>query len=461
MTPEQIADCRCGLLDFTRTMFPIMQGGALIENWHQPAICNALERVVMGRTTRLIINVPPRSGKTELAVRNFMAWSMGLFSDSEFIHASYSKRLATSNTYAVRAMMQSREYLTVFPWVKIKDDSHAKDEFRTSDGGIIYATGSDGTITGYGAGKMRDGFGGAIVIDDPHKAGEATSDLQRQNVIDWFQMTMESRKNRPDTPIILIMQRLHEDDLTGWLLAGGNGEDWEHLKIPARNEAGESFWPSQFPEETLTRQEEASRYVFAGQYMQNPVPRGGAMFQREWFEVIPAAPANCTWIRGWDFAASEGTNSDWTAGCLMGRAPGGEFIIADMQRMRGTPAKVERLIRATATQDGPDVRGSIPQDPGQAGKAQAAYLIKQLAGYTYQATPETGDKETRAQPFAAQAEVGNVKLVAAAWVRPFLDEITSFPVGKHDDQVDAASRAFNELALANQVHVQMFRRKKR
>lgn len=460
MTPDEIADCRCGLLDFTRAMFRAQRGVAITENWHQEVIAAALERVVLGDATRLIINVPPRSGKTELAVKNFMAWSAGLFPDSEFIHASYSKRLATANTYAVRAMMQSQEYREVFPWVSINDDSRAKDEFRTSQGGIIYATGSEGTITGYGAGKMRDGFGGAIVIDDPHKAGEATSEVQRQNVIDWFQMTMESRKNRPDTPIIVIMQRLHEEDLTGWLLAGGNGEEWEHVVIPAMDEAGKSFWPAQFPPEMLAQKEQASRYVFAGQYMQDPVPRGGGMFKRDWFEIVPAVPANCTWVRAWDFAASEGTDSDWTAGCLMGRSPGGEFIIADMARMRGTPAKVERLLLNTARQDGHGVRGSIPQDPGQAGKAQVAYMIRQLAGFRYAATPETGDKETRAEPLASQAEVGNVKLVQGDWNKAFLDEITAFPVAKHDDQVDAASRAFNEL-VGPEPAAQMFLRKRR
>src|SRR5690606_8711278 len=144
-----------------------------------------------------------------------------------------------------------------------RDDSNAKDEWRTKDGGCVYATGAGGTITGYGAGKMRDTFGGAIIIDDPHKAGEAWSDTMRQNVIDWFQTTMESRKNTPDTPIILIMQRLHEQDLSGWLLAGGNGETWEHLCIPAEMPDGSSFWPQQFPLEMLERLKTASPYVYA------------------------------------------------------------------------------------------------------------------------------------------------------------------------------------------------------
>jgi len=251
MTPNEIADCRTDLLTFTRSMFRARKGGDMIENWHQQAICSALERVVIGDSSRLVITIPPRSGKTELAVINFIAWSMGNFPDSEFIHASYSKRLATNNTWNARAVMQHERFAEIFGAPEFRGDSNAKDEFRTEAGGIVYATGAEGTITGYGAGRMRQDFGGAIVIDDPHKAGEGASETMRKNVIDWFTTTMESRKNRPDTPIIVIMQRLHEDDLAGYLLSGGNGEEWEHLNIPAIDDAGESFWPVQFPVDDL------------------------------------------------------------------------------------------------------------------------------------------------------------------------------------------------------------------
>lgn len=162
MNPSEIADNRTDLLTFTKTMFSARKGADLKHNWHQDVICTALERVVTGQTKRLIINVPPRSGKTEIAVINFMAWCMGNFPDSEFIHASYSKRLATANAYATRAIMQHEKFNEIFGDVYLSTDSRAKDEFRTDVGGIVYATGSEGTITGYGAGKMRDYFGGAL-----------------------------------------------------------------------------------------------------------------------------------------------------------------------------------------------------------------------------------------------------------------------------------------------------------
>ena len=245
LSPTDIAELRTDLYSFTRHVFKARKGADLKPAPHHTLVCDALERVTAGYCPRLIINIPPRSGKTELAVKSYIAWCMGNFPDSEFIHASYSKRLASTNTWETRSIMQHESFADVFGAAKFRQDSNAKDEFRTAQGGIVYATGADGTITGYGAGKMRDEFGGAIIIDDPHKAGEGNSDTMRQNVIDWFSQTMESRaNNKPHTPIIVIMQRLHQSDLSGWLLEGGNGEHWEHINIPAI-EGDQSFWPEQ------------------------------------------------------------------------------------------------------------------------------------------------------------------------------------------------------------------------
>ena len=215
------------------------------------------------------------------------------------------------------------------------------------------------------------------------------------------------------------------------------------------------MFPERFPEDQVRDLEKTlGSYATAGQLQQRPAPRGGGMFKREWFRVVPAAPANCTWVRAWDLAATKDENAAWTRGCKMGRTPDGRFVIADMAGIQGTPSETERLIVNTASQDGLAVKGSLPQDPGQAGKAQAAYLIRQLAGYTYTASPESGDKITRAEPLAAQAEVGNVDLVAGPWVEAFLDEMTTFPAGKFKDQVDAASRAFSELTMGSHYNLE-------
>jgi predicted phage terminase large subunit-like protein len=428
---------------FTRWMFANRRGYTWQQAAHHVTVCDALMRVFRGECKRLIINIPPRYSKTEI-VKNFIGWSLGHFPDCEFIYTSYSARLAAASSWDVRGLVQEPEFQAIFPAVRLRDDSKAKDEWRTTAGGIVYAVGSEGTITGYGAGKLREGFGGALLIDDPHKADEARSDVMRQNVIDWFQTTFESRKNSPDTPIILIMQRLHESDLAGWLLNGGNGERWEHVCLPALQSDGTALWPEKHSVEELRRMEAASPYTFAGQYQQRPAPAEGGLFKPDRIEIIDALPADATsFVRGWDLAST--TDGDWTAGPRLGKLADGRIVIADMVRVREGPDQRDATMKATASRDGTATRISIPQDPGQAGKTQVAYLTKLLQGYRITSSPESGDKVTRAEPFASQVNVGNVVMVRGAWNAALIDEMRMFPNGAFDDQIDGCSRAFAEL----------------
>lgn len=425
-------------------MFIQRRGYKWLKNWHHEAICDALTRVFNGECKRLIINVPPRYSKTEIAVINFIAWTLGQYPDAEFIHTSYSSRLAANNTWQVRELVQSAEYQPIFPSVQLRADSKARDEWRTTAGGVVYATGSGGTITGYGAGKHRKDFGGCIIIDDPHKADEATSDTIRNGVIEWFQNTLESRKNSPDTPIILIMQRLHESDLAGWLLDGNNGEEWEHVCLSAIQDDGSALWPDKHSINDLRRMEQASPYVFAGQYRQRPAPPEGGIIKPDNISIVQAIPAGTHLLRGWDFAASE-KDGDFTAGGQLGVMPDGRWIICDMVRFQGGPHKVEAALVNTAKRDGDTCKISIPQDPGQAGKSQTAYFTKALAGFSVMSSPESGNKITRAEPLAAQINVGNVVMLKGEWNTALINEMRMFPNGKYDDQIDALSRAFASL----------------
>lgn len=447
MTPEQIADNRTDLLTFTRTMFKARKGADLKHNWHQDEICKALERVVIGRTKRLIINIPPRSGKTELAVISFISWCMGNFPDSEFIHASYSKRLATANAYAVRAIMQHEKYKEIFAHTALSGDSKAKDEFRTDYGGIVYATGAEGSITGYGAGKMRPAFGGAIVIDDPHKAGEAQSAVMRQNVLDWFATTMESRKNSPDTPIIVIMQRLNENDLTGWLLAGGNGEEWEHLNIPAMTQEGDSFWPDQFPLEMLDRLRLANSYVFAGQYMQSPAPVGGGIFKDEWMRHWHELPEMEYRMIYADTAMKTGEENDYSVFQHWGKGKDGKAYLIDM--IRGKWEAPQLLVRAKSFWDKcrSTGTGSLRKIKVE-DKASGTGLIQQLkqSGVPVEGIPRNKDKITRGYDAAPMVEAGNVVLPARhECLSDLLHELSLFPNATHDDSVDPLMDAVNDM----------------
>lgn len=443
------------LYDFSRWMFLQRKGFKWQRARHHQIVCDALMRVYRGECTRLIINIPPRYSKTELAVINFIAWCLGKIPDAEFIHASYSSALAINNSAQIRALVQHEAYREIFPDLELA--SEASHHWKTTEGGVMYATGTGGTITGFGAGKMREGFGGAIIIDDPHKADEASSDVIRQGVIDWFQNTLESRKNSPSTPIIVIMQRLHESDLAGWLLgdrgkdmkgppvAGGNGEVWEHICLSAWDEGDVApLWPQKHSAADLRRMEKASPYVFAGQYRQMPAPPDGGVIKPDMLvevDVIP--PGVVEWCRGWDLGASD--DGDFTAGGKVGRLADGRYVIAGMVREQFKTNERDALILTTARNDGRMLKQSLPQDPGQAGKSQVAAFAKLLAGHNVHFSPESGDKVVRATPLASQINAGQVLAVRGPWLQPFKDECRLFPNGKFDDQVDAAARGFNGL----------------
>ena len=428
---------------FVRYMFYAQTGRDLILAPHHKLICKALSRVITGKTKRLIINVPPRSGKTLFVSQMFPAFCMGLNPASQFILTSYSKTLASNNTYAVREMLRHEAYQWLWRETnpQIKGDSQARDEFRTEAGGMIYGVGAGGTITGKGAGGMGGMFAGAILIDDISKPDDALSETMRANTIEWFRGTLESRKNSPNTPIIVIQQRLHEQDLSGWLLGGGNGEEWELLKIPALNDDGTSFWERQFPIDMLRRLEKASPYTFAGQYQQEPSPRGGGFFKPHNIEIIDTLPTGIKWVRGWDLAATAG-GGDWTVGAKVGIKDDIVYF-ADIARVQGSPDEVEKILVSNAKMDG--FLQSIPQDPGAAGRSQASYLSKRLQGTKFKFSPESGDKATRAEAIASQINVGNVRMIKAPWNEVLVHELASFPRGAHDDIVDALSRAYNEL----------------
>lgn len=422
-------------------------------NWrraaHHKVVCDALERVFRGECRRLIINIPPRYSKTELVAVNFITWALGRVPDAEFIYTSYSGHLATQAAWQAREIVSSEGYQEIFPNTLIRADSAAKHEWRTTEGGCVYAVGAGGTITGYGAGKMREGFGGAIIVDDPHKVEEIRSDLVRKGVLDWFPTTLESRKNSPDTPIILMMQRLHEEDLAGWLLDGGNGEEWESIVLPAIREDGSALWPEMHSIARLKEMEQASPYTFAGQYMQRPTPVAGGLFKPDEISYCDSVTGVVKWIRAWDLAATH-EDGDWTVGTLMGHDAARHTYIADVVRLQGRPDDVEKAIVATAMRDGKKIKVSLPQDPGQSGKSQVAYLTRALAGFPVVATLESGDKITRAEPLAAQVNMGTVSMVHGEWNHGLIAEMRYFPFGKNDDQVDSCSRAFNYLCEAKQ-----------
>lgn len=280
------------LLEFTRTfytlrtnrLFKLSDPGG--RESHFLTICRALVNVIRGKTRRLIINVPPRYGKTELLI-HFVAWAMSQWPDSNFLYVSYSHSLAKKQTQTIREIMMLPHFAKLFG-VQLKEDATAKDNFETTRGGSVYAAGAGGTITGRGAGIQGvDRFGGAIVIDDIHKPDEVTSDVMREGVIEWYGNTMMSRTNSPDTPIIFIGQRLHEADLPAMLIEDGS---WTIVSLPALDEAGNALHPTMHDKIALRKMQNDQPYVYAAQYQQNPQPAGGGIFKPEWFPLLEYEP---------------------------------------------------------------------------------------------------------------------------------------------------------------------------
>jgi predicted phage terminase large subunit-like protein len=419
------------------------KGYAWKNSAHHVKITEALMRVFSGETQNLIINLPPRYSKTELAVVSFIAWCLGKVPDAEFIHLSYSATLAANNSANARALLMHESYADCFD-TKLDQNTRAADHWKTTDGGIVYATGSMGTITGFGAGKMREGFGGAIIIDDPHKAGEAGSDVMRQNVIDNMGTTIESRRNSPTTPIIVIMQRLHEADLSGFLLAGGNGEHWEHLVIPAVDANDNALWPWKHSREKLREMEKANPYVFAGQYMQRPAPLGGGIFKSAWWCWYrpEAAPRFKRIVQSWDTAFKTKEANDYSVCTTWGEGELGYYLL-DVLKGKWEFPELKRLATSHAEKWKP--HAVLVED-----KASGQSLIQELrTGTKLFVVPvaKEQDKVSCANAVTPIIESGRVFLPEGhPEVAALVVSHSQFPNGAHDDDVDSVTQALNYLA---------------
>lgn len=283
-------------LHFARYFFRLMNGGKrFVVGKHHRMICDKLNDVLTGKTRRLIINIAPRYSKSELVSRNFIAMGLAINPAAKFIHLSYSGDLALGNSVAVKDIVKSDEYQRLFG-VEIAVGTDTKSQWNTTKGGGLYATSSLGQVTGFGAGAIENEgddwkFGGAIVIDDPIKPADALSDNNREAVNLHFETTIRNRVNSRNTPIIIIMQRLHEHDLCGYLMEL-EPDEWEVLSVPciSYNEYGEeeALWPFKHTIEELHKIESANQFVFDTQYMQNPKPLEGLMYSKlRTYEILP------------------------------------------------------------------------------------------------------------------------------------------------------------------------------
>lgn len=435
LSPQQAAaellkrrKARRDLLAFTEQTLPTYQAAT-----HHRLICEKLESVARGDIKRLMINMPPRHGKSELASRRFPAWLLGIRPECELVVASYNQEKASEFGYEVRGIVRDPEYTAVFPNVALMDDSKAAHRWNTNAGGSFRAVGIGTALTGRGA--------DVLLIDDPIKDDEeADSQLRRDRIWSWYQTVGYTRLS-PGGSIVLIQTRWHEDDLTGRLIEeqARGGDQWEILELPAILDTGEALWPDRYPLDVLHQYKRVMtpRY-WSALYQQRPAPDEGAFFKRDWFRWYDDEPKHLRVYGASDYAVTD-NGGDYTAHVVVGIDPEDNVYVLDVWRGQTTSdVWVQSFIDI--------VREKKPllwaEEQGQIIKSIGPFIDKRMREERVfcrrEQVTSASDKPTRSRSIQARASMGRVYLPSKApWLADFLAELTMFPAGKHDDQVDA------------------------
>lgn len=454
--------CERHLRHFIKFAWPIVEPAyKYYSNWHIDAICEHLEYVRRSEIQQLLINIPPRCMKSTSCSVMFPAWVWTTTPHAKYVYSSYAQNLSTRDSMAMRRLVKSRWYQNYWP-IEFEQDEDNKTKYRNNKTGYRIATSVGGTNTGEG--------GDYVVADDPHNVVEGESDAKRTQALLWWDEAMSSRLNDPKTGRrIVIMQRVHELDLSGHLLEKGG---WVHLCLPMeyhakskcyikqtgfedpRTEEGELMWPERIgPNELERLKQNLGAYAYANQYDQLPAPRKGAMIDVDKIEVRqePSAPIKKA-IRAWDKAGTDGAGAR-TAGVLIALLENKRICILDVVKGQWSHTKRNLIMKSTAELDGKKVRIWIEQEGGSGGKESAENSVKELAGFKAYAESPKGQKEDRAEPFAIQVGVSNVEVLARSWTKEYLDELRVFPNGKFKDQVDATSLGLKKVTAKSGVTV--------
>jgi predicted phage terminase large subunit-like protein len=439
-----------------RAFYELHGRGDFAFNWHLEVVAARLAAVRAGRLRRLVVNLPPRHLKSLLASVAFPAWCLGRDPGLQLVCVSYAQDLADQQARECRALMSSAWYRGHFA-TRLSATKTAVQEFVTTAQGCRLAVSVGGALTGRGA--------DIIVIDDPLKPEEALSRAQRQAVNDWYDHTLYSRLNdKRRGAIVLVMHRLHEDDLTAHVLAQ---EAWEVVRLPALAEAdevhvvdtpssprlflrrdGEALHPGREPLALLEHlRRTIGDYNFAGQYQQRPAPQGGGLVKRAWFRRYAAGDLPARFdrvVQSWDTASKATELSDYSV-CTSWGILGKHLYLLEVLRRRMEYPELKRAVRAECERLAADV--VLIED-----KASGTQLIQELLDEGLWAVTRyepQADKVMRLYAQTATIENGFVHLPdAAPWLGPYLDELTSFPHGRHDDQVDSTAQALDWLKRA-------------
>ena len=420
---------------------------------HHLLMIRELQDVIDGRTLRLMITMPPGSAKSTYGSKLFPAHWLARFPRAQLIGAAHTQTLADKFSYDIQGFVRDNERALGYGLA-----TEAKDLWVTTLGGQYRASGVGSKITGFRA--------DAAFLDDLVASKEAAdSPAQREALWDWYTSELDSRLT-PNAPRVLIMTRWHEDDVAGRLLHLQRDE-WKVINIPALAEAddplgrkvGQPLWDDDAYGYGALLAAKKAELIKLGKardwwslYQQKPRPPEGALFRPGMVRVVDSMPPHERGrkgdVRAWDLAATA-DGGDATVGVRLrdlGGALANRYGIVDVRRARLDPHGVAELMVRTAKEDGPGVTIRIPQDPGQAGKQQTAWLTGLLAGHRVVSFPVTGSKETRAAPAASQVNVGNFEALRADWNAAFFAELGAFPQGTEDDQVDAFSDGYAQIS---------------
>lgn len=483
--------CEKNLHFFLKKAWSVIEPAAPFEdNWHIGAICEYLTAVQQGQIKRLLINMPPRNLKSVTATVMFPCWYWILNPYKRFISVSYSDSLSRKHNMDRRTIITSPWYQKNWSEVfSLKDDENRQNKFGNDKQGFMYSTSTGGTLTGEGA--------DVIIVDDPHNPKNAESDAERQSAIDFFKMTLPSRLNdKRNGVIITIMQRLHEEDISGYILSNDLG--YTHLCLPAEaeekltiqlpisnktitREAGDVLNPKREPKEVLEQlKKDMGSYAYSGQYQQNPVPSGGGMFKKWWWrywkpkgmdlppvrvknekgeyisiEAIDLPECFDEESQSWDMSFKNNKDNDFVAGGVWGKKDADRFMLdLVLERMEFTEA-LQSVRNLTAKY--PNTERKLVEDKAN-GPAIISMLKHEISGLIPY-NPGQDSKEARAFAVTPLVEAGNVYLPhpqIAPWVDDMINTCAKFPKVAHDDVVDQMSQILNHWSNVKRFRITTF-----
>lgn len=441
--------CENSLLFYTRYMYYENHNRKFIVSDHFQKIAQVLEDVYSGKIKRLIVNIPPRYGKTEMGIKMFISWCLAKNHRCKFIHLSYSDSLALDNSSQTKEYIQSDAYQRFWD-MTLKKDAQSKSKWYNNFGGGMYATSSGGAITGFGAGGTNeDIFEGAIIIDDPLKPDDANSEVKRNTINERYNNTIRSRVNNRNVPIIVFMQRLHQEDFSGFLLDGGSGEEWYHLCMPVLGHNNKPLWEYKHNFDDIQKIRQADRYVFSGQYMQTPSPEEGGEWKKDWFHIIDERelPSNIKWELFIDGAYTKDTKNDPTGLQISGTDGKNLYIYKSIDKYLEMP-ELKRFVPAFIDSSGVKINLTLVE-PKASGKSLVQLIRSELRIPISEINTNfvKVSKIERARTSSPYIEGGRVYLVKGSWNEHFLAQVAMFPNGKHDEHIDLTAYSIERNLL--------------